>query len=73
MQRPFRFGVLCEEMGTGETWIAKALYLSHAPRRSLPPAQGRLKRNDYNRAAAYAVTLALGHNRIDAVLRQYLR
>jgi probable F420-dependent oxidoreductase len=24
MQRPFRFGVLCEEMGTREAWIAKA-------------------------------------------------
>lgn len=24
MTRPFRFGVLCEEMGTGEAWIAKA-------------------------------------------------
>src|ERR1051326_7427134 len=24
MQRLFRFGVLCEEMGTRETWIAKA-------------------------------------------------
>lgn len=25
MQRPFRFGVLCEEMGTREEWIAKVL------------------------------------------------
>ena len=24
MQRPFRFGVICEEMGTGEQWSAKA-------------------------------------------------
>lgn len=24
MQRPFRFGVLCEEMGTREAWLAKA-------------------------------------------------
>src|SRR5258706_6367454 len=23
MQRPFRFGVLCEEMGTREAWLAK--------------------------------------------------
>src|SRR5260221_9317924 len=23
MQRPFRFGVLCEEMGTREAWMAK--------------------------------------------------
>lgn len=52
---------------------AQALYLYHAPGRSLPPAQGRLKRSDYDRAAAYEVTLALGHNRIDVVLRHYLR
>ena len=24
MQRPFRFGVLCEEMGDREAWFAKA-------------------------------------------------
>jgi integrase len=52
---------------------AQALYLFHAPSRSLPPALGRLKRTDYDREAAYQVTLALGHNRIDVVLRHYIR
>jgi integrase len=52
---------------------AQALYLYHAPGRSLPPAIGRLKPGDYDRAAAYEVTLALGHNRIDVVLRHYIR
>lgn len=52
---------------------AQAVYLYHAPGRTLPPAEGRLKRKDYNRAAAYEVTLALGHNRIDVVLRHYIR
>ena len=52
---------------------AQALYLYHAPGRSLPPTIGRLKRCDYDRAAAKHVTEALGHNRIDVVLRHYLR
>ena len=52
---------------------AQALYLYHAPNRPLPPTLGRLKANDYDRDAAYQVTLALGHNRIDVVLRHYLR
>lgn len=52
---------------------AQALYLYHAPGRSLPPAQGRLKPRDYDRAAAKCVTEALGHNRIDVVLRHYVR
>jgi integrase len=52
---------------------AQAVYLYHAPGRSLPPALGRLKRKEYDRAAAYEVTLALGHNRIDVVLRHYIR
>lgn len=51
---------------------AQALYLSHAPGHSLPPA-GRLKRGSYHRAAAEEVTQALGHNRIDVVLRHYIR
>jgi hypothetical protein len=51
----------------------QALYLYHAPGRTLPPATGRLKANDYDRDAAYEVTLALGHNRIDVVLCHYLR
>lgn len=53
--------------------FAQALYLFHAQGRPLPPAQGRLKRTDYDRAAAEQVTHALGHNRIDVVLRHYLR
>jgi integrase len=52
---------------------AQALYLYHTPGRSLPSAEGRLKRKDYDRDAAYQVTLALGHNRIDVVLRHYIR
>jgi hypothetical protein len=52
---------------------AQAVYLFHAPGRTLPSAQGRLKRCDYDRAAAYEVTLALGHNRLDIVLQHYLR
>jgi integrase len=51
---------------------AQALYLYHAPGYSLPPA-GRLKRGSYNREAAEQVTHALGHNRIDVVLRHYIR
>lgn len=52
---------------------AHALYLAHAPSRALPPTEGRLKPSDDDQAAAYEVTLALGHTRIDVVLRQYLR
>lgn len=53
--------------------FAQALYLYHAPGRSLPPAAGRLKPGDYDRTAAKHVTKALGHNRIDVVLRHYIR
>jgi integrase len=52
---------------------AQALYLYHAPGWCLPPATGRLKPRDYDRAAAKCVTEALGHNRIDVVLRHYVR
>ena len=58
---------------------AQALYLSYVECNSslqpvrLPPAEGRLKRRDYDREAAQRVTIALGHNRIDVVLRHYLR
>ncbi|MBA2397070.1 MAG: site-specific integrase [Ktedonobacteraceae bacterium] len=52
---------------------AQAVYLFHAPGRSLPPPSGRLKRKDYDREAAEQVTFALGHNRIDVVLRHYIR
>lgn len=53
--------------------FAQALYLHYAPGQNLPPAEGRLKRKDYDRAAAERVTWALGHNRIDVVLRHYIR
>jgi len=53
--------------------FAQALYLHHTPGRSLPPAAGRLKPSDYDRIAAKRVTEALGHNRIDVVLRHYIR
>jgi len=52
---------------------AQALYLYYAPDRGLPPAQGRLKPRDYDREAAQRVSWALGHNRIDVVIRHYLR
>jgi hypothetical protein len=53
--------------------FAQALYLYHAPGRTLPPATGRLKRSDYDRDAAQRVSWALGHQRIDVVLRHYIR
>jgi hypothetical protein len=52
---------------------AQALYLYYAPGRDLPPPTGRLKREDYDRDAAEEVTHALGHNRIDVVIRHYIR
>ena len=52
---------------------AQALYLSHTPGRELPPPDGRLRREDYDLHAAQRVSWALGHNRIDVVLRHYLR
>ncbi len=52
---------------------AQSLYLYHAPGRTLPPATGRLKPSDYDRSAAQQVSWALGHQRIDVVLRHYLR
>ncbi len=53
--------------------IPEALYLHYAPGRSLPPATGRLKPAQYDRQAAQRVSWALGHNRVDVVLRHYLR
>jgi len=53
--------------------FAQALYLYLAPGRTLPPAQGRLKRSDYDRDAAERVSHALGHRRVDVVTRHYLR
>lgn len=52
---------------------AQALYLHHAPGRTLPPATGRLRPSNYDLWAAERVTWALGHNRIDVVLRHYIR
>jgi len=52
---------------------AQSLYLNYAPGRDLPSAIGRLKRSDYDRDAVQRVSWALGHNRIDVVLRHYLR
>jgi integrase len=52
---------------------AQALYLYYAPDRGLPPVQGRLKPRDYDREAAQRVSWALGHNRIDVVIRHYIR
>jgi integrase len=52
---------------------AQRRYLQHASGRALPPIEGRLKRDDYDPAAAQQVSWALGHNRLDVVLRHYLR
>ena len=52
---------------------AQALYQYYTQGRELPPVQGRLKRNTYDRDAAERVSWSLGHNRIDVVLRHYLR
>ncbi|HEY3992523.1 MAG TPA: integrase [Ktedonobacteraceae bacterium] len=51
---------------------AQALYLSLTDRQ-LPPADGRLRHSDYDLAAVQRVSWALGHNRLDVVLRHYLR
>jgi integrase len=53
--------------------FAQELYLYHAPDRELLPATGRLKSSDYDRQAAQAVTWALGHQKIDVILRHYIR
>jgi integrase len=53
--------------------FAQALYRHYAPGRELPSPVGRLRRQDYDRAAAQRVSWALGHNRIDVVLRHYIR
>ncbi len=52
---------------------AQALYQHYAPGRGLPPAQGRLNPRDYDRDAAQRVSWALGHNRIDVIIRHYIR
>ena len=53
---------------------AQALYRQYAPGWSaLPPKTQRLRPTDYNRAAVLKVSEALGHNRLDVVLNNYLR
>lgn len=52
---------------------AQSLYLHLAPGFDLPPKKGHLRPGDYNREAALAVSRALGHNRLDVVLNNYLR
>jgi integrase len=52
---------------------AQRRYLQHAPEQALPPVEGRLRRDDYDPAAAQQVSWALGHNRLGVVLRHFLR
>ncbi len=52
---------------------AQQRYLQQAPDQALPPTEGRLRRDDYDPAATQQVSWALGHNRLDVVLRHYLR
>lgn len=53
---------------------AQALYLHHAaPSYELLPSTGRLRHTDYDLHAVQRVSWALGHNRVDVVLRHYLR
>lgn len=51
---------------------AQKLYC-HLSGRELPPRDRRLKASDYDTCAALEVSRALGHNRIDLVLNNYLR
>ncbi len=51
---------------------AQTLYLFHADR-ELPPPGGRLRQSGYDLGAVQRVSWALGHNRLDVVLRHYLR
>jgi site-specific recombinase XerC len=51
---------------------AQDLY-RHLSGRDLPPAEGRLRPSDYDKNAAKAVSEWLGHERLDVVLRNYLR
>lgn len=52
---------------------AKSLYRELSGNMPLPPAQGRLPRGSYDRDVVSEVSRALGHNRVDVVLRHYLR
>lgn len=48
-------------------------YYQHISGRALPPPQGPLPRGSYDKQSVYLVSRALGHNRLDVVLRHYLR
>ncbi|GLV54397.1 hypothetical protein KDH_12440 [Dictyobacter sp. S3.2.2.5] len=48
-------------------------YYRHLSGRELPPTHRRLRRSDYDEEAVLRVSRALGHNRKDVVLRNYLR
>ena len=52
---------------------AQALYLQYAPGWTLPSPEGRLRPGSYDPEAVRRVSRALGHNRMDVVLRHYLR
>ncbi|PZN07037.1 MAG: integrase [Bacillota bacterium] len=52
---------------------ARMLYRELTGGRVLPAKHGRLEPGSYDRAAALAVSRALGHNRLDVALRHYLR
>jgi integrase len=52
---------------------AQQHYLQQAPGQALPPVEGRLRRDAYDPAVTQEVSRALGHNRLDVVLRHYLR
>jgi len=52
---------------------AQALYQQVSGERALPPTTGVLRPGDYDANAVRVVSRALGHNRLDVVLRHYLR
>jgi integrase len=52
---------------------AQRRYLQHTDGQALPPVEGRLRHEDYDPIAAQQVSWALGHNRLEVVLRHYLR
>jgi hypothetical protein len=57
---------------------AQAAYLAELARMGraelgLPPASGRLPAGSYDEEAALRVSRWLGHNRVDVLLRHYLR
>ena len=52
---------------------AQHRYLHYTAGQALPPVEGRLRREDYDPTATQQVSWALGHNRLDVVLRHYLR